>query len=86
MRGEHCRAINHPRRTIHQSRQLADAGWFPFESLNEEENDIIFCARLRGFAASFHAYPNAESQATRTLKAARTFLSALTHHPAAECQ
>jgi hypothetical protein len=71
MRGEHTRAINHPRRTLEQSRKLADAGWFPFPELTEEENDEIFIARLSGFGPCFMAYPDAETQARRTLAAAR---------------
>jgi hypothetical protein len=71
MRGEHTRAINHPRRTLEQSRKLADAGWYPFPELTEAENDEIFIARLSGFGLCSAAYPDAESQARKTLKNAR---------------
>ncbi len=73
MRGEHTRVISHPRRTLEQSRKLADAGWFPFPELTEEENDEILIARLGGFGDCFPAYPDASSQARNTLRAARTF-------------
>lgn len=74
---ERTRAINHPRRTIEQSRKLADAGWFPFPELSEEENDVIFQARLLGFAPCFAAYSDAQAQANRTLAAARKHLESL---------
>ena len=67
-------AANHPRRTLGQSRELADAGWFPFPELTEEENDIIFQARLAGMASCFPAYPTAEKQAQATLLGAKTYL------------
>ena len=70
---ETWRQANWPRRTMEQARKLADAGWFPFPELSEQENDEIFCARLAGFGPCFAAFPNAEAQAKRTLKAARAF-------------
>ena len=72
---EQTRSINHPRRTIWQSRKLAEAGWFPFPELSEEENDVIFCARLAGFGSCYPAYPDAQSQADSTFRAAREFLA-----------
>lgn len=75
MRGEHTRFFNHPRRTLEQSRKLADAGWFPFPELTEEENDTIFQARLAGFGACFAAYPTATAQAHKTLRAAVDYLN-----------
>lgn len=71
---ENTRAVHHPRRTLEQSRKLADAGWFPFIELSDAENDIIFCARLAGYGSCFPAYPNATSQAMRTLAGANAFL------------
>ena len=76
MRGEHTRAINHPRRTLEQSRKLADAGWYPFPELTEAENDEIFVARLAGFGSCYPAYPNAGAQAKSTLEAARKHAAA----------
>lgn len=72
---EQTRAVHHPRRTIHQSRKLADAGWFSFPELTEEENDVIFQARLAGYGPCFPAYPTAEAQAKSTLEGARRFLA-----------
>jgi hypothetical protein len=73
-KSERTREMNHPRRTIHQSIKLADAGWFPFPELTEEENDVIFQARLAGFGPCYAALPDAETQARRTLAGARAFL------------
>jgi hypothetical protein len=76
-RQESRRAANHPRRTIEQSRRLAECGWFPFPELTEEENDEIFCARLAGFGSCFPAYPTAQAQADLTLAAARKYTAAV---------
>ena len=48
------------------------AGDFP--ELTLDENEVIHEARAYGFGACFPAYPDAESQARRTLDAARKFL------------
>jgi hypothetical protein len=58
---------------MEQAAKLADAGWYPFPELTEEENDEIFIARLGGFGPCFAAYPDAEAQTRKTLAAARTF-------------
>jgi glutamine amidotransferase-like uncharacterized protein len=66
--------MNHPRRTKEESKKLTAAGWFPFPELNEEQNDIIFQARLKGFASCFPSYPTAQAQADSTYRAAQAFL------------
>jgi hypothetical protein len=70
------RLANHPRRTMEQSRKLARDGWLPFPELTVDENDVIFCARLAGMGESFPAYPDAATQARRTLEAAGLYLDA----------
>jgi hypothetical protein len=79
-----CRDMNHPRRTVEQSAKLEDMGVFPFPELTEAANDVIFQARLAGYAAFFPAYPNAHSQATSTLKGAQAWLA--DHDPRTDAQ
>lgn len=82
---ENTRSINHPRRTLSQSRKLCDGGWYPFPELSESENDEIFCARLAGFGSCYPAYPTSLHQARQTLKSARDFMGQYKKHVCPKC-
>ena len=65
---------NHPLRTVAESRRLTDSGWFAFPELTVTENDLVFRARLLGYAQCYPCYPDGETQARRTLTAAKQYL------------
>ena len=54
-------------------KQRGLSGCFP--ELTPEENNVIFRARLAGFASFFPCYPTAEAQARSTLNGARKWLA-----------
>lgn len=45
-----------------------------FPELTPEENNVIFRARIKGFASFYPAFPSAEAQARATLAGARKWL------------
>lgn len=67
----------HPLRTAEESAKLSAAGWFSFPELDTRDNDLIFRARLAGFALSYAAVPNSQAQALNTLQAACVFMDTL---------
>lgn len=53
-------------------REWGFSGKFP--ELTDAENNIVFRARLKGFASCFPCFPSAEAQARNTLAAATKWL------------